>query len=919
MSYRILSLLILALVQISGYTQCIVINEVMVNAAGPNDGSNAPNTAEWVELYNTCDTDVNVGCYVITDGDFSLTIPAGTILGAGEFFVLGSDNAGIAVNLNWATCGCTSGSGVGIFSNNSEQIALYNSTGILEDGVYWGSGQFPIAITSSALGACASQTISLAAPTDAFGYIISGGGQGCSIGLSCDGGSTWVEFCDPFITGGASNGSAEISASATQTILCSGDCIDFSTIGTNANDTFNWTFEGALTTTSNAQNPSGICYDVAGTYDVILAFDGACGSQTITLTDYITVSGAVPDISPTGTVNACEGTTVLLETTTTGNLQWTLNGAPIDGANSNSFIADVSGQYAVTLSEGNCTFSSEIVTVSILAQLEPVIIPQGPIVICDNQPITLESDGTFDSYQWLLNGEAIVGATSPSLLVNASGDYSLQAEIGSCSGTSAPTTVLFQNGIDVPISPNANTTICTAGSVDFSTANNFATYQWFLDGNAIAGANQFSYSANTAGIYTVQVTNDSGCEGTSDAITVAVDAITTPVVTSVNNQYTFCEGSNLQLTTNNSYDTYNWLLNGQPLGQTAQNVTISAAGNYTVQVTDNNCEASSAPVTITITLLPQITVITNSPLTTCNATADLEIVSDGSVQWLYNGTAIPNANSENLEVSEPGVYTVFATNDAGCVSELSEIIVVFAQGISLTITADQPHYCQGDVAQLSIQGNFSTIQWSNNVQTNTNDVTENGQYDVLVTDLNGCTGEATINIQFDPLPFVDAGQDTITDCDNGVLLSGVGEGTLYWQADETLEDSNSAITIAKPSSNTVYVLVANLNDCTASDEVLVQADCSSLFIPNVFTPNNDGKNDVFEVIARGVKDYHLQIFNRWGNIVFETTNPNAVWTGGKNGYYVPDGTYVWIVYAIDYNNKPLLGNGTASGHVTVLR
>jgi gliding motility-associated-like protein len=99
----------------------------------------------------------------------------------------------------------------------------------------------------------------------------------------------------------------------------------------------------------------------------------------------------------------------------------------------------------------------------------------------------------------------------------------------------------------------------------------------------------------------------------------------------------------------------------------------------------------------------------------------------------------------------------------------------------------------------------------------------------------------------------------------------------------------------------------------------VQADCSSLFIPNVFTPNNDGKNDVFEVIARGVKDYHLQIFNRWGNIVFETTNPNAVWTGGKNGYYVPDGTYVWIVYAIDYNNKPLLGNGTASGHITVLR
>ncbi len=919
MGYRILSLFILALVHLSSFAQCLVINEVMVNGPGPNDGQNAPNTEEWVELYNTCNTPLDISCFVISDGDFTLTIPSGTVLAAGGFFVLGSGNAGIAVDLNWAACGCTSGSGVGIFSNANEQVLLYNDNGTLEDGVYWGNGQFPLNISSAAFSGCTPAVINVASPTTDFGTVASGGGQGCSIGLSCDGGSTWVEFCDPFITGGASNGSAEISASTTQTTLCSGDCIDFSTIGTNANDTFNWTFEGALSATSTLQNPTGICYDVAGIYDVSLQFDGACGSQTITLLDYITVSGAVPDIQPTGTINACEGSTVLLETTATGNLQWTLNGAPIAGANGTSYVADASGQYAVILTQGNCPFSSEIVTISILAQLEPTIIPQGPIVICDNQPLTLEADGTFDTYQWLLNGIAIAGATSASLLVNASGDYSLEVEIGSCSGTSAPTSVLFQNGIDVPISPNANTTICTGGSVDFSTTNNFATYQWYLNGNIIAGANTFSYTSTTAGIYTVQVTNDGGCEGVSEGITVTINAIATPVITSTNNQFSFCEGSNVQLTTNNIYDTYNWLLNGQPLGLNSQNITASQGGNYTVQVTDNSCAATSAPVAITVNPLPQIAVITNSPLTTCNAIADLEIVSEGSAQWFYNGEIIPNATSENITVSESGVYTILVTSDAGCTSEPAEIIVEFVESLNLTITADQPHYCQGDIAHLSIQGNFSDIKWSNNVQTNTNDVAIGGQYDVFVTDINGCTGAATIVVEFDPLPFVDAGLDTITDCDNGVLLTGVGQGTLYWQADATLEDSNSAITLAKPSTNTVYVLVANLNGCLASDEILVEANCSSLFIPNVFTPNGDGKNDVFEVIARGVKDYHLQIFNRWGDIVFETTDPDDVWTGGKNGYYVPDGTYIWIVYAIDYNNKPLLGDGSGSGNVTVLR
>ena len=99
----------LTLIAVSGWSQCIVINEIMVNGGGSSDGSNSPNTEEWVELYNTCTTPVNIGCMVISDGEFTVTIPSGTMLAANSFYTIGSSASGFGVDLNWSTCGCTTG------------------------------------------------------------------------------------------------------------------------------------------------------------------------------------------------------------------------------------------------------------------------------------------------------------------------------------------------------------------------------------------------------------------------------------------------------------------------------------------------------------------------------------------------------------------------------------------------------------------------------------------------------------------------------------------------------------------------------------------------------------------------------------------------------------------------------------------
>jgi hypothetical protein len=147
----ILSFILLMFINLTLRSQ-VFINEIMVNPSGTNDGANMPNTAEWIELYNASASPVNIGCWFFTDGDFAVTFPAGTTIPAGGYYTVASaSGSGLTPNLNWATCGCTSGpaSEVGIFTNSAEQVILYNSSGTIEDAIIWSTGQLPDAMTTS--------------------------------------------------------------------------------------------------------------------------------------------------------------------------------------------------------------------------------------------------------------------------------------------------------------------------------------------------------------------------------------------------------------------------------------------------------------------------------------------------------------------------------------------------------------------------------------------------------------------------------------------------------------------------------------------------------------------------------------------------------------------------------------------------
>lgn len=310
------------------FSQCVVINEVLINGPGKCDGSCNPDTEEWIELYNTCSSPADIGCFVLTDGEFTVTIPQGTAIPANGYYVIGS-NGSIGtgtVDLNISNCNCTSGVKIGTLTNPNDQIILADKDGNVQNGLIWGGGQnLPLNITATpSAGGCPQTTVSATSSSSFFEVLSATGGNGCTIARVCDGSKSWEERCNSTISMGTTNGALPlIKFSASKTTICKEECLSYidSTVGATS---WKWTFSGADSTTSVLSSPSNICYNGNGNYDVTLTVTTGCGKDSSTKTSYIKVggSGQIPVVTALRDT-ICDGTpTTLSVTDSLGVLQW---------------------------------------------------------------------------------------------------------------------------------------------------------------------------------------------------------------------------------------------------------------------------------------------------------------------------------------------------------------------------------------------------------------------------------------------------------------------------------------------------------------------------------------------------------------------------------------------------------------------
>lgn len=279
--------------------------------------------------------------------------------------------------------------------------------------------------------------------------------------------------------------------------------------------------------------------------------------------------------------------------------------------------------------------------------------------------------------------------------------------------------------------------------------------------------------------------------------------------------------------------------------------------------------------------------------------------------------------------SEPGHYEIalFASDSVGCLVPDTGYLE-FDIPIPPEVNAfGSDTICALDTVPLSVEGvGIVNYEWSpasaldSAYSTTPNAIpSETTTYTVLATDSVGCTVSEEVTVYVADPPYSEAGE-------NAYLQPGV-PGELYAEVDfgSTVEwsppEGLSCITCLNPIANpeettTYYITVTNELGCMNTDSVIVYA-YPTIYVPNAFTPGGNIKNPIFYAYGRGIADFTMTIYTRWGQMIYQSNNIDDGWDGTMNGKDVQTGVYVWTIrYTTDLEPGTIK---TDIGHVTLLR
>ena len=440
------------------------------------------------------------------------------------------------------------------------------------------------------------------------------------------------------------------------------------------------------------------------------------------------------------------------------------------------------------------------------------------------------------------------------------------------------------------VCPGSSITIKDSGSADY-------TYQWLGTGNTTD-----SITLNPTQDTTVEFKITLGTCIADSNIPVTLKPL--PSVSFTGND-SICPGDSTTITAQGG-GTYLW-----STGSTNASVVFKPDSNstYTIAVT-NGCTKDTS-VVIAIRPLPVITLSGNTSVCPGDSVL-IKATGGGTYLWSNNSTN----DSTFFAPDSATTYTLHVNN--GCLADTSFTITTLplpVPGISQNTSI-----CQGNFVSLSASGGSSYV-WNTGQTSDSIFVSPPSTTTYTVTISNGsCSATDSAKVTVVPFPPVTAnGTTTITSGQITPLIVTPGAGDTYlWTPSSSLSCDTCRSPNASPTVTTwYYVTVTDSDGCSTTDSVLVtvKENCGSIYLPNAFSPNNDGYNDVLYVYGDCIKDMDLNIYDRWGNKVFESNNINEGWDGKYNGQPMNAGTYVYTLTVTDNNNNTT----TKKGNITLVR
>jgi gliding motility-associated-like protein len=519
--------------------------------------------------------------------------------------------------------------------------------------------------------------------------------------------------------------------------------------------------------------------------------------------------------------------------------------------------------------------------------------------VCAGQTINLSVENIVGAtYTWEPAGYFIGSDSTSSVSFISTVDTSIVVTSTNVNGCVATDTLLI-NIITPPAAPvitaQGPTTFCEGDSVILqSSTGNFVIWS-----NGLENFNQILVT--TSGSYYV-TSVDGICPATSDTIVVTVNP--TPVASfTLDGDSTICEGSCVNITADQTAN-FSWLLPDASV-VTTQTIAACSTGVYTLRVTENGCVGTET-VNINVTPLPAVPVITlNGPDVICEGeSALLQSSYATGNQWNIDGATIAGSVGNAHTTSVAGLFTVTYTNDLGCSATSLGQLITIKPTSPLDITASSDTLICGNNPQpvlLTASSGFISYEWSTNEVTETITISSEGVYSVTGTNQYGC--ETTSSITFTTAPnfeldlnspvYFDDYNVTINGATDGSInltVNPIGAYTYLWSNGQTTED------LSNIAGGAYTVTVTNEFGCSEEGSIFVK-EPEAIKLPNTFSPNGDGYNDFY--VIRGIQGYpesQLDIFNRWGNLVYSKKGYTNDWNGLSNsGNELPDGTYFIVV------------------------
>jgi gliding motility-associated-like protein len=695
----------------------------------------------------------------------------------------------------------------------------------------------------------------------------------------------------------------------------------------------------------NITNTTGIFTGLgAGTYTATFTGSGGC-TGTVTPANIVVAAGPAITGTATSTATSCASVndgSITITAPATAGTSFTLN--PGNITNTTGLFTGLAPQtYTINfVTASGCTGTITETTVTAGPFLTATFTQVNPVCAnINNGSISITPQaGSVAPYSITLTGPGgpfTQSGNAPitfSNLAPGTYNYTMNAANG-CTGTGGPVTLTSNPALMMPVvltmplcNGNAN------GTATFSAFGGVAPYQFSTNAGATYQTSP-TITGLTAGPHTIRIRDGVGC--TKDTVIV----LTQPnllTATATNSTPAGCSNNDGRVTTSANGGTipYAYSISGPTANTSGASTGIFtglANGNYTVTVVDAKGCSTTATATVILvdnmflTLDNEVIICVESSVTFDPQTnPETNLFTWTSLDLPASSIANPAVKNATVTPTDTARYALLAQWGT-CVRRDTILVNVLAKPIANagrdTAICDISYaVLTGSASNVSGPVNFAwspaaNIQFPNQAVTRVYPVGNNTTftYTLTVTDNYGCrfsvTDQVAVRVQ-PPVPAF-AGNDTIAVTNVPHQLFGSGGDDYLWSPPTSLNSPFAQNPLATLRNDTKFILqVTDFAGCIGYDTVFIKVyNGPTYYVPNAFSPNGDGLNDVFRAVPSGiVRTEYFRIFNRYGNLVFDTREFLKGWDGSFQGKKQPLGAYVWMVKGVDRDGKTVEMKGT---------